>query len=212
MGRHTVQEELAVVFSYFHLLALAVVGEGLCDDCGIVLVDDIVLGVSGGEDDGSAHGDLGLEEGGCGYILVVNQGFVDLVANSICDNLAGDVVSFGMGGGFSRGRSREMASNFAFGLGVPGQNEFGCGGLLSLTLLPQVLPTFSVGGMCGLLCRQMWLDRWCSSGVSVRVCVGPSVGGQAVGVGVFIYVVRARETLPNTDRRRKVEPSRLRRV
>jgi len=119
------QEELAVAFPYFHLLTLAVVGDGIRDDCGIVYVDDFVLGVSGGEDDGSTHGDPGMEEGGCGYILVVNQGFVDSVQGSVGDDLAGGVVSFGMGGGFSGGGSQEMASDFVFGFGEHGRDEFG---------------------------------------------------------------------------------------
>jgi len=71
-------------------------------------------------------------------------------------------------------------------LRVHGRDEFGCGGLLSLTLLPQVLPTFNVGGMCGLLCWWVWLDRWYSSSVGVCACIGSSVGGRAVGVGVFV--------------------------
>ena len=79
-----------------------------------------------------------------------------------------------------------MARDLTFGLGVRGRDEFGCSGLLSLTLLPQVLPTFDVGGMCGLHCRRVWLGRWCSSGVGVHVCVVPSVGGRAVGVGVVV--------------------------
>ena len=94
------QEELAETFPYYHLLTFSVIGEGICDDCGIVFVDDVVLRVAGGEDDGSTHGDSGAEEGGCGYVLVVNQGFVDSVKRGIGDGLMGTVASFGMDGGF----------------------------------------------------------------------------------------------------------------
>jgi len=106
VGRDVVQKELAVVFSYFHLLVLAIVGEGVCNDFGVVFVDDVVLGVSSGEDDGSTHGDPGMEEGGCGYILVVYQSFVDSVEGSVHDDLTDGVVSFGVDTGFSRRRSR----------------------------------------------------------------------------------------------------------
>jgi len=64
VGRVEVQEELAETFPYFHLLAFSVVGEGVCNDRGIVFVDDVALGVAGGEDDGSAHGDSGAGEKG----------------------------------------------------------------------------------------------------------------------------------------------------
>jgi len=75
----SVEHELAKALPDFDLLTLAVVGEGDGDDCGVVFIDDVVLGVDGGEDDGSAYGYPGAEEGGGGYVLVVNQGFIDLV-------------------------------------------------------------------------------------------------------------------------------------
>ena len=103
MDRDTVQEELAETFPCFHLLAFSIVGEGVCNDRGVVFVDDIVLGVTGGEDDGSTHGDSGAEEGGCGYVLVVNQGLVDSVKRGIGDGLTGTVASFGVVGGFGGG-------------------------------------------------------------------------------------------------------------
>jgi len=180
-----VQKELAVGFPYFHLLALAVVGEDICDDCGVVFVDDVVVGVSSGEDDGSAHGDLDMEEGACGNILVVYQGFVDSVEGSICDDLVGGLVLFGVDGSFSGGHSREMAPDLMFGLEVHDWDEFECSDLLSLTLLPQVLPTFDVGGICGLLSQQMWLGRWCSSGVGVHMCVGPVLVAGLLGLGLL---------------------------
>jgi len=180
------QEERSVAFPYFHLLARAIVGEGVCDHCGVVFVDDFLLGVSSGEDDGFVHGDMGTEKGGCGYILVVDQGFVESVERIIRDDLAGRVVSFSVDGGFSGVRSWEMACDLSFGLGVHVWDRFGCSGLLSITLLPQVRPTFDVGGICGLRCPQVWLGRWCSSGVGVHICVGPSVGGQAIRVGVIV--------------------------
>jgi len=40
--------------------------------------------------------------------------------------------------------------------------------------------------MCRLLSWQVWLGRGCSSGIGIRVCVGPGVGGQAIVVGVFV--------------------------
>jgi len=100
-----VQEELAETCPYFHLLVFSVVGESICDDRGIVFIDDVVLGVAGSEDDRSTHGDLDAEEGGCGYVLVVDQGFVDSVKRGIGDGLTGTVVSFGIDGGFGGGCS-----------------------------------------------------------------------------------------------------------
>jgi len=59
-----VEQELAEALPDFNPLALAVVGEGIGDDCRVVFIDDVVLGVGGGEDDGSTHGYPGAEEGG----------------------------------------------------------------------------------------------------------------------------------------------------
>jgi len=130
VGRDAVQEELAETFPYFHLLAFSVVGEGVCDDRGIVFVDDVVLGVAGGEDDGSADGNSGAEQGECGYVLVVDQGFVDSVKCGIRDGLTGTVASFGTGGGFCGGFSWEVARDLTFSLGVHGRDELGWGSLL----------------------------------------------------------------------------------
>jgi len=118
-----VQEELAETFPYFHLLAFSIVGEGTCDDRGIVFVDDVVLRVAGGEDDGSAYGNSCAEEGGCGYVLVVDQGFVDSVKCGIRNGLTGTVASFSAGGGFGGGFSWEVAHNLTLSLGVHSRNE-----------------------------------------------------------------------------------------
>jgi len=99
------QQELTEAFPYFYLLVFSVVGEGVCNDRGIVFVDDVVLGVAGGEDDGCAHGDSGAEEGGYGYVLVVDQGFVDSEKRGIGDGLMGTIASFGVDGGFGGGCS-----------------------------------------------------------------------------------------------------------
>jgi len=64
MGRDSVEQELAEALPNFDLLALAVVGEGVGDDRRVVFIDDVVLGVGGGEDNGSARGYPGAEEGG----------------------------------------------------------------------------------------------------------------------------------------------------
>jgi len=143
-----VEQELTEALSNFDLFALAVVGQGVGNDHRVVFIDDVILGVGGGEDDGSTHGYLGTEEVGGSYVLVVDQGFVESVENCIHDDLAGDVVSFSVGGGFSRGRGRKMARDLALGLGVHGRDKLGCGGLPSLGFLLQVLPSFNVGGVC----------------------------------------------------------------
>jgi len=67
-----VEQELAEALPIFDLLTLAIVGDGVGDDCCVVFIDDVVLGVGGGEDDGSTHGYPGVEEEGGGYILVVD--------------------------------------------------------------------------------------------------------------------------------------------
>ena len=64
MGRDSVEQELAEALPDFDLLALAVVGEYVGDDRHVVFIDDVVLGVGGGEDDGSTHGYPGAEKGG----------------------------------------------------------------------------------------------------------------------------------------------------
>ena len=135
MGRDSMEQELAEALPDFDLLALAIVGEGVGDDRRVVFIDDIVLGVGGGEDDGSTQGYLGAEGGGGGYVLVVDQGFVDSVEGCIHDDLAGDLVSFSVGGSFSGGCGREVARDLALGLGVHGRDKLGCGGLPSLGFL-----------------------------------------------------------------------------
>jgi len=96
------------------------------------------------------HGDSDAEEGGCSYVLVVNQGFVDSVKHSIGDGLTGTVVSFGVGGGFGGGCSWEIALDLTFGLGVHSRDKLWWGRLLPLAPLSQVLPSFNVGDVCGL--------------------------------------------------------------
>jgi len=185
VGRNSVEQELAEALPDFDLLALAVVGEGVGDDCRVVFIDDVVLGVGGGEDDGSTHGYPGTEEGGGGYILVVDQSFVDSVEGCIRDNLAGDVVSFSVGGSVSGGRGRKVAHDLALGLGVHGQDKLGCAGLSSLGFLLQVLPSFNVGGVCGVFGWWVWLGDGCFGGVGICVGAGAIVGRRVVGV-VFV--------------------------
>jgi len=183
------QEELAKAFPYFHLLAFSVVGENVCDDRGIVFVDDVVLGVAGGEDDGSAHGDSGAEEGGCSYVLVVDQGFVDSVKRGIGDDLSSIVVSFGVDGGFGGGFSWEVACDLTFSLEVHGRDEIGWGWLLPLAPLSQVLLSFNVGSMCGLFSWQLWLGGQGLGGVSVSTVGGVGIRGRVWFVLVGVVVI-----------------------
>ena len=64
VGRDSVEQELAEALPDLDLLALAIVGEGVSDNRRVVFVDDVILGVGSGEDDGSTNGYLGAEEGG----------------------------------------------------------------------------------------------------------------------------------------------------
>ena len=182
VGRDSVGQKLAKALPDFDLLALSVVGESISDDRRVVFIDDVVLDVGGGENEGSTHGYPGAKEGGGGYVLVVYQGFVDSVDGCICDDLTGDVVSFSVGGGFSRGRGRKMACNLAVSLAVHGRDKLGCGRLPSLGFLLQVLTSFNVGGMCGAFGCWVWLGGGFFGGVSV--CVGASaiVGWRVVGI------------------------------
>jgi len=184
------QEELAETFPYFHLLAFSVVGEGICDDCGVVFIDDVVLGVAGGEDtDGSAHGNSGAEEGGCDYVLVVDQGFVHLVKCGIGDGLTGTVASFGMGGGFGAGFSWEVARDLMFSLGVHGRDELRWGRLLPLAPLSQILPSFNVGGVSGLFGWQLWLGARGLGGISVSTGGGVGVRSRVRFIVISVVVV-----------------------
>ena len=158
--------------------------EGVCNDLGIVFVDDVVLGVAGGEDDGSVHGNSGAEEGGCGYVLVVDQGFVDSVKYGIRDGLTGTVALFSAGGGFGRDFSSEVSRGLTFSLGVHGWDELGWGRLLPLAPLSQVLPSFNVGGMSGLFGWRLWLGGWGLGGGSV--C---TVGAAGVRSRVWFFVI-----------------------
>jgi len=124
-------------------------------------------------------------KGGGGYILVVEQGFVDSVEGCIHDDLVGDVVSFSMGGGFGGGRGWEVARNLALGLGVHGRDKLGCDGLPSLGFLLQVLPSFNIGGVCGMFGWWVRLGDGCFGGVGVCAGAGAVVGRRAVGV-VFV--------------------------
>ena len=143
------------------------------------------MGVGGGEDDGSTHGYPGAEEGGGGYILVVDQGFVDSVEGYVRDDLAGDIVSFSVGGGFSWGRSWKVTCDLTLSLGVYGRDKLGCGRLPSLGFLLQVLPSFNVGGVCGMFSWWVWLGDGCFGGVGVCVDAGTVNGQRVVGI-VFV--------------------------
>jgi len=185
VGQDSVEKELAEALPDFNLLVLAVVGEGVGDDRRVVFVDDVVLGVGGGEDDGSMHSYPGADEGGGGYILVVDQGLVDSVEGYVCDHLAGDVVSFSMGGGFSGGRGREVARVLTLGLGVHGRDTLGFGRLHSLGFLLQVLPSFDVSGVCAVFGWWVWLDDRCFGGVGICAGAGAVIGRRVVGI-VFV--------------------------
>ena len=182
MGRDSVEQELAEALPDLDLLALAIVGEGVSDNRRVVFVDDVILGVGSGEDDGSTHGYPGAEEWGGSYILVVDQGFVDLVEGCVRDDLAGNIVSFSMDGSFGRGCSREVARDLVFGLGVHGQDKLGCSGLSSLGFLLQVLPSFNIGGVCGMFAWWVWFSGGCFGGVGVCVGAGAIVGLQIVDI------------------------------
>ena len=143
------------------------------------------MGVGSGEDDGSAYGYPGVEEGVGRYVLVVNQGFVDSVESYVHDDLAGDIVSFDMSGNFSREHGWEMAPDHRLGLWVHGRDKLGCGGLPFLGFLLQVLPSFNVGGICGMFGWWMWLGGGCFGGICVCAGDGAIVGRRVVGV-VFV--------------------------
>ena len=64
VGWDSVEQELAEVLPDFDLLTGDVVGVGISDGCRVVFIDDVVLGVGGGEDNESVHGYPGAEEGG----------------------------------------------------------------------------------------------------------------------------------------------------
>jgi len=185
VGQDSVEQELAEALPDFDLLALAVVGEYVGDDRHVVFIDDVVLGVGGGEDDGSTHGYLDAEEGGGGYILVIDQGFVDSVEGCVHDDLVGNVVSFSVGGSFSGGRGRKVARDLALSFGVHGRDKLGCGRFPFLGFLLQVLPSFNVSGMCGVFGWWVWLGDGCFGGVSVCAGAGAIVGRRVVGV-VFV--------------------------
>jgi len=114
-----VEQKLAEALPNFHLVTLPVVGEVVSDERGVVFVGDVVLGVAGGEDDRSAHGNSGVDEGGFSYVLVIDQGLVDSVERTVRNDLAGGVVSFAVEGSFRGGCRPEVAGDFTFGFGVP---------------------------------------------------------------------------------------------
>jgi len=131
------------------------------------------------------HGYPGVEEGWGGYILVVDQGFVDSVEGYVHDDLAGDVVSFNVGSGLSGGCGRKVARDLALGLGVHGRDKLGCGRLPSLGFLLQVLPSFNIGGVCGEFGRLVWLGDGCFGGIGVCAGAGAVIGQRLVGI-VFV--------------------------
>jgi len=183
------QEELAETFPYFHLLAFSVVGDGVCDDRGIVFVDDVVLGVAGGEDNGSVHGNSGTKEAGCDYVLAVDQGFVDAVKCGIGDGLTGTVALFSTGGGFGGGFSWEVADELTFSLGVHGRDELRWGRLLPLPPHSQILPSFNIGGVSGLFGWRFWLCGRGLGGVSVSTGGGVGVRSRVRFVVIGVVVV-----------------------
>ena len=79
-----------------------------------------------------------------------------------------------------------MAHDLTFGLGVHGQNKLGCSRLPSLVLLFQVLPSFDVGGVCGMFGWQVWLGSRRFGGFGIRVGTGIGVCRWVVGVVVVL--------------------------
>jgi len=124
-------------------------------------------------------------KGGGGYILVVDQGFVDSVEGCIRDDLAGDVVLFSVGGGFSGGCGWKVAHDLSLGLGVHGRDKLGCGRLPSLGFLLQVLPSFDVGGVCGVFGQWVWLGDGCFRGIGFCADAVAVIGRRVVGI-VFV--------------------------
>jgi len=88
-------------------------------------------------------------------------------------------------GGFSGGHGRKLAHDLALGLGVHGRDKLGCGRLPSLGSLLQVLPSFYIGGVCGVLGWWVWLCDGCFGGVGICADAGAVVGRRVVGI-VFV--------------------------
>jgi len=123
------QQELAVSFSDLHLLTFTIIGEGVFDDCCVILIDDIGLVVTGGEDDVATHCDPCIDKRRCEDIFVIDNCGVDTTERCIRCDLACVVVLF------SRDHIRslligEVTRDFPFSLGVGRSDKLGHGDLL----------------------------------------------------------------------------------
>jgi len=70
---NTMKEKLAEAFSDFHCLALPIVGKSVSDYCFVVLVDNVVLDGTGGEDDRTPYLDTCTNKRWCNDIIVVHK-------------------------------------------------------------------------------------------------------------------------------------------
>jgi len=89
---NTVKEKLAEAFSDFHCLALPIVGKSVCDYCFVVLVDNVVLDGTGGEDDRTPYRDTCTNKRWRNDIFVVDKSRVDMAECCISSVLSCYIV------------------------------------------------------------------------------------------------------------------------
>jgi len=138
---------MAEPFIDFHLLTLSNIGEGICDHHGVVLIDQVVQGISNGKYDVAVERDSRPEECRCENVFVVNYRGVDPKECCICNGLpfaVGPLVVDAIAG--VNITTLEVACHFTFSLRILRRDELWWGGLWFLDLRWYGFPSLEVGG------------------------------------------------------------------
>jgi len=95
VSRHSIQQELTESSSDLHFLTFTVVGEGVFDDCCVILIDNIGLVVTGGKDNVFADCNMRTDKHRREVIRVVDDYGVYVAERCFCCKLMCRIILFG---------------------------------------------------------------------------------------------------------------------
>ena len=156
---------MAEAFTNLHFCRFLIIGKGVCNDRGVILIEDVVLCIPSGENDVASHCDPCADESGYKDVLVVDDCSIYPSERCIHYHLPCGVMLFNLDGvWFLMGK---LTCHFSLGLGKFGRRD------------PFVLLSTNLQGCpsCGSSSRCLHWESWCSSSHLCEAGVGVSMDG-----------------------------------